>query len=229
VNVGVFEGGAKPMRIVGEAVTPPVGDVGRFGKGAIIDYSAAQYLVPGAPAADTLLVRTMPGADPMVVGRDIASKVPIGLIQVTRPVRPNDLVNFGRVQDFPLYLAGLVGLMAVATLAHVLVTSIRRRRRDLAILKTLGFQRGQLAATLAWQASVLVFVALLIGLPVGVAAGRWIWSAFANSLGILPSSAIPFAAVALAVPVTLLLANLIAYLPGRAAARVQPSAVLRTE
>src|SRR5919201_2063868 len=111
VRVSVFGSNPKPMRIVGEAVTPPVGDVGRFGKGVFIDYSAAQYLVPGAPAADTLLVRTVPGTDPLAVGHDIASKIPIGLVQVTRPAKPSDLVNFGRVRNFPLYLAGLVALM----------------------------------------------------------------------------------------------------------------------
>ena len=119
--------------------------------------------------------------------------------------------------------------MAAATLAHVLVTSIRRRRRDLAILKTLGFQRRQLGSTVAWQASTLSLLALVIGLPTGVAAGRWIWSSFADGLGILPSPAVPFVTILLAVPATLLLANVIAYLPGRAAARVRAATVLRTE
>jgi putative ABC transport system permease protein len=138
-------------------------------------------------------------------------------------------VNFGRVQNFPLYLAILVALMAAATLAHVLVTSIRRRRRDLAILKTIGFQRGQLTWTVAWQATTLSLLALAIGIPLGVVVGRWLWTAFSDQLGILPSPAVPIAAVLLTVPATLLLANLIAYLPGRAAGRVQAATILRTE
>src|SRR5207248_7097251 len=120
------------------------------------------------------------------------------------PSKPNDLVNFGRVQNLPLFLAVLVALMAAATLAHVLVTAIRRRRRDLAILKTLGFQRGQLTSVVTWQATTLSLVALAIGIPLGVAAGRWTWSAFANTLGIVPSPATPLATALLAVPVTLL-------------------------
>jgi ABC-type lipoprotein release transport system permease subunit len=142
-------------------------------------------------------------------------------VQVTRPEKPNDLVNFGRVQNFPLYLAVLVALMAAATLAHVLVTSIRRRRRDLAILKTLGLQTRQLASTVAWQATTLALVALVIGVPVGVAGGRWIWTSFAQGLGILPAPAIPIGAMLVTIPATLLLANVIAFLPGRAAALVK--------
>jgi predicted lysophospholipase L1 biosynthesis ABC-type transport system permease subunit len=229
VRVGIFGSRPKPMRVVGEAIIPPVGDVGRFGEGALVDYRAAPYLVPGAPAADTLFVRTVPGADPRAVGDALARRIPEIQPYVQLPSKPNDLVNFGRVQNFPLFLAALVALLAAATLAHVLVTSIRRRRRDLAILKTLGFERGQITATVASQATTLALVAALIGLPLGIAAGRWTWNAFANNLGIVPSPTIPLAAVLFAIPATLLLANLIAYLPGRTAGRVKAAAVLRTE
>ena len=109
------------------------------------------------------------------------------------------------------------------------MSSIRRRRRDLAILKTIGFQRRQLTSTVAWQASTLSVVALLVGIPVGIAVGRWIWSAFSNQLGIIPSPALPLLGVLLTIPATLLLANLIAFVPGRAAARVKAATVLRTE
>ena len=230
VDVGVFGSGAKPMKVVGVAVTPPVGDVGQFGKGGLIDYRSTQYLVPGAPAADTLLVRTAPGVDPQAVGAAIARRYPDhNDIEISLPTQPTDLVNFGRVQNFPLYLGLLIALMAAATLAHVLVSSIRRRRRDLAILKTIGFQRRQLTSTVAWQASTLSVVALLVGIPVGIAVGRWIWSAFSNQLGIIPSPALPLLGVLLTIPATLLLANLIAFVPGRAAARVKAATVLRTE
>jgi putative ABC transport system permease protein len=230
VQLGVYGSNPKPMKVVGIAVTPPVGDVGQFGKGGLIDYRSTQYLVPGAPAADTLLVRTVPGADPMAVGNAIARRLPKhDNPEISLPTQPTDLVNFGRVQNFPLYLAALVALMAAATLAHVLVTSIRRRRRDLAILKTIGFQRGQVTWTVAWQATTLTLLALALGIPIGIAVGRWIWTSFSNQLGILPSTAVPLGALLLAVPITLLLANLIAYLPGRAAGRVQAATILRTE
>jgi hypothetical protein len=50
------------------------------------------------------------------------------------PTKPTDLVNFGRIQDLPLILGGLLVLggllavMALITVAHLLATSIRRRR-----------------------------------------------------------------------------------------------------
>ena len=119
--------------------------------------------------------------------------------------------------------------MAVATLVHVLVTSVQKRRRDLAILKTLGFVRRQVRGTVAWQATSLTLVALAVGFPVGIAAGRWIWTAFAGSLGVVSAPAVRVLVLILAIPIAIVAANLIAALPARAAARTKPALVLRAE
>ena len=84
-------------------------------------------------------------------------------------------------------------------------------------------------ATVAWQASTLAGIALLIGLPVGVAVGRWAWTLFANSIGVLPVPVVSLPPLLLAIPVTLILANLIALLPGRLAAATRPAAIFRSE
>src|SRR5207244_642468 len=97
--------------------------------------------------------------------------------------RPVDVLNYSRIQATPLALATVLALLAMATVAHLLLTSIRRRRRDLAVLKALGFVRSQVFAAVAWQATTLVGLALLVGLPLGVAAGRWTWQVFAGRLG----------------------------------------------
>ena len=128
-----------------------------------------------------------------------------------------------------LVLAAMLIVFAVGTLAHVLLTGVRRRRRDLALLKTLGFTRSQVLATVAWEASNFASVALLIGLPLGVLAGRWAWAYFATAAGAPAQATVPLPAVLLAIPVTLLIANLIAAWPGWTAARLRPALVLRTE
>jgi predicted lysophospholipase L1 biosynthesis ABC-type transport system permease subunit len=137
--------------------------------------------------------------------------------------------NLSGVGSVPLILAGILGLMAALTLAHTLVTSIRRRRLDLAILKTLGFVRGQVSATVAWQATTLAVVSVAVGIPLGVIAGRWGWNVFAERLGVVPESVVAVAPVLLAIPATLVVANLLAVLPGRLASRLKAAPVLRTE
>jgi ABC-type lipoprotein release transport system permease subunit len=85
---------------------------------------------------------------------------------------PTDVQNLGRVGSLPDVLAGLLALLAASALAHLLVTSIRQRRRDLAVLKTLGFVRSQVSAAVAWQATTVAVVALAVGMPLGFALGR---------------------------------------------------------
>jgi putative ABC transport system permease protein len=96
-------------------------------------------------------------------------------------------------------------------------------------MKSLGFTRRQVRHAVAWQATTIAAVALLIGLPTGIAGGRWAWRVFAAQLGVLPEPAIPLTAILIAIPAALALANLIAAAPARAAARTQSAAVLRTE
>jgi ABC-type lipoprotein release transport system permease subunit len=128
-----------------------------------------------------------------------------------------------------LFCLSMLAALAAATLAHGLAISIRRRRRDLAILKTLGFVTRQVRGAVAWQASTFAIVALVIGIPLGVAAGRWIWMLFADQSGFAAEPITALAALAVVIPATLLLANAIAALPARVAARTRPALVLRTE
>jgi predicted lysophospholipase L1 biosynthesis ABC-type transport system permease subunit len=96
-------------------------------------------------------------------------------------------------------------------------------------LKSLGFTRRQLRQAVAWQATIIAGIALLIGLPAGVAAGRWAWRLLAAQLGVLPEPAVPLTAIFIAIPAALVVANLIAAAPGHAAARTPIAAVLRAE
>ena len=154
---------------------------------------------------------------------------PKGLCLVTTDQRPSDIQDYTGVRDTPLVLGAVLALLAVGTLAHVLLTGVQRRRRDLAVLRTLGLLRSQLLRVVSWQASALAGAALLVGLPLGLLAGRWAWLLFAGSAGVGSEADIPVALVLLAIPVTLILANVIAAGPGWSAARIRPALILRSE
>ena len=139
------------------------------------------------------------------------------------------LTSLRGISDVPLVLAGIVALMAGATLAHTLVTSIRRRRLDIAILRTLGFLRRQVTATVAWQATTLAAVAVVAGIPLGIIGARWAWNLFADRLGVVPDSVVPVLAVVVTVPAAIIVANALALIPGRIASRQKAASVLRSE
>jgi ABC-type lipoprotein release transport system permease subunit len=143
--------------------------------------------------------------------------------------RPAEIVNYKSMGTMPAVLAGGVAAGAVAALGLALVASVRRRRRDLALLKTLGFTRRQLAATIVWQSTVVAIVGLVVGIPLGIAAGRWLWIVFARELSAVPDPVIPAASVVLAALAALILANLVAAIPARLAGRTPAAEVLRAE
>jgi hypothetical protein len=147
---------------------------------------------------------------------------------VLRSQPPVEVENLRRVAGLPLVLAGLVAALAVATLGHTLVASVRRRRADLAVLKTIGFSRRDVVTAIGAQATILVVVALVLGLPLGVAAGRWTWRLVADGVG-APAAVTPVVALLLVVPVTVALANIVAAFPARSAARLRPATALRAE
>jgi hypothetical protein len=223
------------MRVVGTVVVPPNPFTAtRLGDGAAVTMPGLLRIDPslaGQVGSWPLLVRFAPGVD-----RDAGlAAVANDLKGIPNPFifpaeRPASITSLARIADVPLLLSGLLALLAVGTLAHTLVSATRRRRRDLAVLKTLGFVRLQVRGTLAWQATTLAAVALLVGLPLGIAGGRWGWRLFAGQLQVVPDPVVPLLAIFLiAVPAALVLANVVAALPGRTAARTQPALVLRSE
>jgi ABC-type lipoprotein release transport system permease subunit len=219
-----------PMRIVGRVVFPVFGEAGRLGDGVFVNKPGWERVL-GEPlnVADTgLLLRLTPGVTIDDVVADLEEQVG-GSVFVIGQGKPTDIVNFGRVEATPYLLGGILAAVSVATLAQVLVSGVRRRRRELAILKTLGFVRGQVRSTVAWQATTLVAVALLAGVPLGIATGRWAWMLFADSLGVVAAPRVPATAIAVTVAVAFLVANLIAAAPAQFAARTKPALVLRSE
>ena len=154
----------------------------------------------------------------------------LGLTFEALPVqRPAEIVNYRSIGTTPGLLAGGLAAGAVAALALTLVASVRRRRRELALLKTLGFTRRQLAAAVTWQASIVATLGLVFGVPLGVALGRWLWVLFAHQLSAVAEPTVPMGSVALVGVLALVLANVVAALPGRIAARTPAALLLRSE
>ena len=120
-------------------------------------------------------------------------------------------------------------LGAVSALALTLMASVRRRRRDLALLKALGFTRRQLAAAVAWQSTIAVGVGVVIGVPIGIVAGRALWDLFAHELHVVAEPSVPAFTLAPGRGGALVLANVVAALPGRQAARTPAALVLQSE
>jgi len=221
-----FAGRTVKLRIVGRGVLSESAGGERLGGGAALTLDGIRRLVPDIPT-NLVLIRETPGGDhDAFIAKLRAAYVFEGVYE---PEAPSDLADLESIRGVPFAVAGLLGVVALATLGNALATSVRRRRRDLSVLKVLGFVRGQVATTAAWQAAAFVVLAGLVGVPLGVVAGRSAWAVFADRLGVTPQAVVPFAALAVLGLILLVLSVLIAAVPGRLAARTRPTVGLRAE
>jgi ABC-type lipoprotein release transport system permease subunit len=133
------------------------------------------------------------------------------------------------VSWLPWALALLVAALGAGALAHALVTSVRAHRRDIAVLRTIGFTPRQAGWAIVWEAVALVIVALGLGVPLGVALGRWGWNLLADQIGIPATPAMPIAIAPAVVGAMVVLALVVAAWPGLRASRLAPALALRSE
>jgi hypothetical protein len=146
----------------------------------------------------------------------------------TLPVqRPAEIASTDAPEALPILLAGSLCLAALLSLLLAVAGSTRRHRRDLALFRTFGFTGRQVTATLVWQATITVLVALLVGVPIGAALGATLWRVFAGQLDVVAAVVLPVTTIIVTTVVALVAANAVAVVPGRAAAHVSPAVVLR--
>ena len=129
-------------------------------------------------------------------------------------IRPVEIDGYRSARGLPAAVAIVLVLLLVATLTHVLLSTMRRRAADLAVLRAIGSSSRNLVATLRWQALVLTGSSIVIGVPLGLIASRFAWTAFSRSLGIAPGTVTPLLISGLAAIGLLALAWILATLAG---------------
>jgi hypothetical protein len=242
-SVEVSAGGASTkLQIVGTATLPTIGVGGinhlKMGSGAILAYQlipvSQRNLFDVKAGPNAILVRTKPGVNHRAALRALSAiLVKLGGnnngAQAQGVQRPAQIINYGSLGSTPVVLGGALAAGAVVAMGLTLITSVRRRRRELALLKILGFTRRQLAAAIAWQSSVATAIGTALGVPLGVVLGRFLWDLFAHEIYAVPSPDVPLSSVVLIVVSALVLANLVAAIPGRVAAKTPTALLLRAE
>ncbi len=234
------------LHIVGVATMPTAG-IGfglhlSIGSGAVVDKRLIPPSVPALlglsdPGPNAILVRFAPSLSAAAAQRSLSDMVSslnrleggaAGIISYT-DVRPAEITDYQAMGAAPLILALALATGAVVALILTLLTSVRRRRRDLALLKALGFTRGQLSAVVAWQSTVSVAIGIVVGVPLGILIGRNTWDLFAHELFAIPEPTVPLLATAFVALGALVLANLVAAIPGRRAANTPTNLILNAD
>ena len=242
------------MKIVGTATLPAIGGTltlhTSMGIGAVIPLSVEpplfqKFIHSPNETLDgyaTEFVRFRPGASTSLavaslrkiarIGQHLMAQTPSGggaNVAVQSVLYPAEIENYRTIGLIPDLLALALALGAIVALGLTLIASVHLRRRDLALLRTLGFTGRQLLSAVAWQASVAGAIGAVFGIPLGVLVGRWLWTLFAHNIYAVPRPTVPFIPLVIVAFSAMVLANLVAALPGRSAARTSAAQVLRGE
>lgn len=229
-----------PLRVVSEISFPVLSGLTSLGTGAAATVGAYAEIACATghararclaapftgPTSGGVLVSVVPGSrGSLAVSHYLSEFTNITAV----PIVPNSLVNFGEAVNFPLIFGLLLALFGAATMLHLLVVSVSRRRRETGLLKALGFVKAQIAAAVVFQALTIAVIAIIVGMSLGIVLGTRVWSAFATNLGVVPLPVVqPWLMVALAGGVVVV-GGLLSMLPALVAARSQTHDLLRAE
>jgi putative ABC transport system permease protein len=185
--------------------------------------------IPGDEPPTAYMIKTRPGADDRAVANALitASGGNLDLEVYSETIK--DIRDEWR----PVLLGLNLVLFVIAgiNLLSSQLLSIRERRRDFAILKTLGFTPAQIVATVLAGGALLALAAFGIGIPLGLVASRIMFDILSSAAGIgtgvgeLPG----IIWLAPLLPLVVLVTAIASALPARIASSLEVAEALRYE
>jgi ABC-type lipoprotein release transport system permease subunit len=224
--------GPKSLLVTGSGLVP-LGPHNGYAEGGWIASAGYNALFTGFKF-HVILIRFPHGANVRKASAALAAQVVKQMpaaegLEIESGDVPTELALIRQVRTLPILLGAFLALLAVGAVGHALATAVRRRSRDLAVLRAVGMTQWQSRWVVVTQASLLALIGLVFGVPIGLALGRTVWRVVADYTPLQYVSPISLWALLLVAPAAFVLANLLAAWPGRRAARLRISHILRTE
>jgi ABC-type lipoprotein release transport system permease subunit len=237
VTVGSRHQRSGEFRVVGVVAFPTIGEPTEVASGATLTGRGGDRLLLGDTAGGDdvgtpfVVVRWAPGVDPdkALDRRGVDESSGITDVRATGPRLPPDVKGLQDVEQFPIVVgAGLVAVGLLAT-GHALLVTVRRRRLDLGVLSAMGFAPGQRGVAIHGQATTIALIALVVGVPLGLVAGRLLWFAISGAIGLATDASFPLALLAAGAVGLVVALNAIALVPAGSARRLGVADALRAE
>ena len=215
------------LQVVGTAVLPPT-ELATLDEGAVFTPDGLDRVVQGPPSPD-VVIGYRDGADVPALERRLAETAELSFPIFARARVPGSIANVAQASGIAWALAVFFLIIGIVGLVNALTTSIRRDGHDFAILRALGFRGRQVRQATLVQALAMSAVGLVVGVPLGLIAGRAVWRALSGGLGIGTDPQVPWMLIWAVIPATAAATALLSWWPGRCAARSRPAVQLRVE
>jgi len=219
------------LEVVGQTLLPLLsfGQDLSVAEGGLVDDVLQRRVTDVEPAI--VLINLEPGSDLEDLHAELEPLLvtPFGQVPISGPEFTADLRGYDANRGTPVLLASVLAVLGVGVLAQTIAASARRRQRELAVLRSLGFVARDVRSTVRWNTLAVVGMCLAVSVPLGLALGRALWRSFARDIGLVADPVIPVPAALAVVLVTIVGAVVLAAIAGRSATRVRPAEALRTE
>ena len=223
--------GTHTYRVVGRVVLPGLSgtsDNQAIAEGATLTGPAFARISREDSSTPVVAIRWRADADVRAARRRLSS-LPEGVRLFPARGAPLEVDRLEQVDALPWLLGALLAIIGCLGLGYTLATAVPVRAHDFATLKTIGFRRRQVMSAVAVQATLLAGLGVLIGVPLGVLLGRLVWQRVADQAGMAAETTVSVLAVLGIAVATVVVANVVAAIPARRAARLRPAVVLRSD
>lgn len=196
--------------------------------GLMADWHTATVLAPGR-GATTYDIGLRPGTN-LAGYLSAASRAEPSLV-----VQANSGLNGDEqlVPDFSIAFTVLLAAVAALGVLNTILLTVRERRRDLGMLKSIGMTPRQVTTMMVTYATALGLIGSLVGVPVGILVHRAVVPAMIHGIdAILPASVVDVWAAGLIAVLALsgiVIAAIGAFVPSRNAGRLSVATVLHNE
>lgn len=197
---------------------------------AFIDLRRAQALFDRANRANRIIVKL----DDPYGARSLASSIEseIGYKSVSWQEATEDLMSVLTVRNIIMYtVVSAVLIVAAFGIYNVISTVVLEKQRDIAILKSMGFETSDIKKIFLFQGVILGVGGSVIGLPLGAMIMAGLAQVRMKPPGVTEAIQLPInwgvTQFLIAAAFAMSAAVLAAFLPARKAARVQPVDILR--
>jgi len=216
------QGRPRELGVVGVGVVPVLNGE-QLGMNALLTPAGQQAVAVSEPF-DSLAVMAAPGTDPRELGERLAERYEAG-----PGATPTEVDNLDQLGSLPALVAVLLGLIGLIALAHAMILLVRRRQVDLALLQAIGLERRQIRAVVVTAAITVGAIGVLVGIPLGLAAGSTLWRLTATGAFVAPDPLLRWWVLVAAAGATGVVSTIAALLPAQRASRIAPVVRLRRE